>query len=110
MSESGSELLERLYRIVLERKSGNAENSYIARLFGKGSAKIAQKVGEEAVETVIAAIQRDKPAIVNESADLLFHLLVLWADTDVTPQEVMDEIRRREGTSGLVEKASRSTK
>lgn len=109
MSESAADTLERLYRIVLERKGGDAENSYIARLFGKGSPKVAQKVGEEAVETVIAAIQRDKGAIVNESADLLFHLLILWADTGVTPQQVIDEMRRREGTSGLVEKAARST-
>ena len=109
MSESAADTLERLYRIVLERKDGDAENSYIARLFSKGSPKVAQKVGEEAVETVIAAIQRDNGAIVNESADLLFHLLILWADTGVTPQQVIDEMCRREGTSGLVEKAARST-
>lgn len=107
MSETAAELLERLYRVVLERKDGDPDASYIARLFTKGSGKIAQKVGEEAVETALAAASRDKHAIVNESADLLFHLLILWADTGVQPAEVLAEIQRREGTSGLVEKAGR---
>lgn len=109
MSENFSDLLERLYHVVLERRDGDPDASYIARLLKKGREKVAQKVGEEGVETALAGVQGNHEAIINESADLIFHLLILWVETGVKPEEVLAEIRRREGTSGLVEKQSRTT-
>lgn len=105
-----NDILERLYDIVLERRVADPNKSYIAKRLQQGTAKISQKVGEEAVETVIAAMQGDKKEIINESADLLFHWLMLLADAGVTPKEVMDELERREGISGLDEKANRKLK
>lgn len=103
-------ILDELYQTILARRSADPAESYVARLFDKGRPKIAQKLGEEAVETVIAAMGGDRQAIVSESADLLFHLLVLWAETGVTPEMVMAELERREGVSGLAEKAARKTR
>lgn len=102
-----TDILERLYALVLERRKGDASKSYIAKRFGQGTAKIAQKMGEEAVETVIAAMQNDKKEIINESADMIFHWLMLLADAGVTLKDVMGELERREGISGLDEKAQR---
>lgn len=99
--------LSELYDVVAARKQADAASSYVASLYAKGRGKIAQKVGEEAVETVIAACQDDKPEIIAESADLLFHLMVLWADAGITPVEVMAELKHREGVSGHEEKAGR---
>jgi phosphoribosyl-ATP pyrophosphohydrolase len=110
MANASSEILERLYKIVQERRSADPEKSYIAKRLQQGTAKIAQKVGEEAVETVIAAMQGNKKEIISESADLIFHWLMLIADTGVTVSEVMAELERREGISGLDEKASRKLK
>lgn len=101
--------VQRLYDTVLSRKGANPESSWTARLFSKGREKIAQKVGEEAVEVVIDAIKDDKGAVVKESADLLYHLSVLWADIGITPKDVWQELSSREGTSGLAEKASRKS-
>ncbi|MFT6581708.1 MAG: phosphoribosyl-ATP diphosphatase [Alphaproteobacteria bacterium] len=100
-------MLDRLYEVIAARKGANAESSYTAKLFARGTPKIAQKLGEEAVETVIAALAQDRAAVTAESADLLYHLLVLWADKGVAPGDVWAELARREGVSGLVEKASR---
>jgi len=100
--------LDRLEATIRERRTGDPQASYVAKLTAKGRAKIAQKLGEEAVETVIAAIQDDKAALTGEAADLLFHLLVLLADAGVTLDEVRAELTRREGVSGLDEKASRN--
>ena len=100
-------ILERLYTIVLERRSADPEKSYIAKRLQQGTATIAQKVGEEAVETIIAAMGKNKQEIISESADLIFHWLMLLADAGVTVPEVMAELKRREGTSGLDEKANR---
>lgn len=80
----------------------------MARLTARGRAKIAQKVGEEAVETVIAAMASDRDGAIGESADLLFHLLVLLTDLDISLDDVLDELDRREGVSGIAEKASRT--
>lgn len=99
--------IDQLYATILERRGGDPEASYVARTLGRGRAKLAQKVGEEAVETVIAAIQDERSAVVAESADLLFHLLMLWADCGITPADVSAELDRRRGTSGLAEKAAR---
>jgi phosphoribosyl-ATP pyrophosphohydrolase len=88
-------LLDDLYSIIASRKGGNPEDSYTASLFEKGLAKIAQKVGEEAVETVIDGVSGPRERVISESADLLYHLLVLWAARDVKPQEVWDELAKR---------------
>jgi phosphoribosyl-ATP pyrophosphohydrolase len=96
-----------LESVIQTRRKGDPSTSYVARLTRKGRAKIAQKLGEEAVETVIAAIQDDKEALKGEAADLIFHLIVLLADAGLTLDDVRAELTRREGTSGLEEKANR---
>ncbi len=100
--------LDRLESIIRERRSGDPDASYVAKLSAKGRAKIAQKLGEEAVETVIAACLDDKVALTGEAADLIFHLLVLLADAGLSLDDVRAELARREGMSGLEEKASRT--
>lgn len=100
-------ITEDLFNIIKDRKNANPESSYVASLFDKGTAKIAQKVGEEAVETIIEAIQGDKEKITAESADLLFHLMILWADQGIEPDDIYQELQSRFGTSGHDEKASR---
>jgi phosphoribosyl-ATP pyrophosphohydrolase len=98
--------LDRLWRVINERRGADPKISYTARLFSRGRTKIAQKLGEEAVEAVIEGVRGDRTKLVGESADLLYHLFVLWADTGVAPSDVAAELTRREGTSGLVEKRS----
>ena len=102
-----ADTLKQLFDIIESRKGANGEESYVASLFEKGTSKIAQKVGEEAVETCIEAIQGDKDALASESADLLFHLMVLWADQGLKPEDIMQVLQGRLGTSGHEEKASR---
>jgi phosphoribosyl-ATP pyrophosphohydrolase len=99
--------LARLEAVIAERRSADPDASYVARLNAKGMKKIAQKLGEEATETVIAALTEDRAALVGEAADLLFHLLVLLDAKGVPLAEVLAELQRREGTSGIAEKASR---
>lgn len=106
-SASDWQALERLYDTIMSRKNADPESSYVAKLHAQGRTKIAQKLGEEAVETALAAALDERGSIVSESADLLFHLLVLWADAGVAPQDVLDELNRREGLSGLEEKRRR---
>lgn len=101
-------VLARLFDVILSRRGGDDERSYTARLFAKGRTKIARKVGEEAIEVVIAALQESPKQVAAESADLLYHLLVLWADTGISPEDVWAELAAREGVSGLDEKASRA--
>ena len=100
--------LEELYAVIASRKNADPQESYTARLFAKGTGKIAKKLGEEAVETVIAAMKADKAEITSESADLLFHLLVVLRMSDVPLSDVMAELERRTGQSGIAEKASRT--
>ena len=100
--------LTRLEATIARRLTASPDESYVAKLNSKGLAKIAQKVGEEAVETVIAAMSGEREELVSESADLLMHLLVLLQKKGVALDEVMAELDRREGLSGLDEKASRS--
>jgi phosphoribosyl-ATP pyrophosphohydrolase len=100
--------LDRLWRTIQSRRGADPQNSYTARLFARGRAKIAQKLGEEAVETVIEGVGDNPAALVGESADLLYHLLVLWAATGVSPEDVAAELERREGSSGLGEKRART--
>src|SRR5688572_16674390 len=97
---TANDTLERLYKLVLDRRKADPDKSYIARRLQQGTAKIAQKVGEEAVETVIAAMRKDKKELIGESADLLFHWLMLLADAGVPPADVIAELERREGISG----------
>lgn len=100
-------ILERLFDTISDRKTADPTTSYTAKLFSRGRARIAQKVGEEAVETVIAAATNNTAHIVSESADLLYHLLVLWADADIRPEQVWQTLESREGISGIAEKNSR---
>lgn len=103
------ETLMRLEATIASRRAGDPEASYVARLNARGLPKIAQKLGEEAVETVIAAMAQDRAGLVGEAADLLFHLLVLLNRQDVPLAEVLAELDRREGTSGIAEKAARKS-
>lgn len=103
-----TDIFKDLFDTIQSRKGADPESSYTASLLAKGTAKIAQKVGEEAVETCIEALQGNKDALANESADLLYHLMVLWADQGLTPDDIMKILQKRQGTSGHEEKASRS--
>ena len=107
MADPLGEALERLWRVIESRRGADPDTSYTARLFGRGNAKIAQKLGEEAVEAVIEGVRGDRAALIGESADLFYHLLVLWAALGVSPADVAAELARREGTSGIAEKRGR---
>ena len=109
-SDADEHVLERLYAVIDSRKGDDPETSYTARLFKRGRAQIAKKLGEEAVETLIEGIRGDGPKLVAESADMLYHLLTLWAACNVEPEAVWAELARREGLSGLAEKAARKQK
>lgn len=100
-------VLEDLYQVIASRKGTDPTTSYTAKLFAKGRGKIAKKLGEEAVETALAAVSESRERIISESADLMYHLMVLWADADITPANVWEELLRRRGTSGIAEKAGR---
>lgn len=99
--------LHTLEQTIRQRRTADPSTSYVAKLSARGRAKIAQKVGEEAVEAVIAAMAGDSDGVVGESADLIFHLMLLLADMDIAFDRVLDELDRREGVSGIAEKASR---
>ena len=107
-SQDGT-VLDRLFAVVESRLGDDPEQSYTARLLSQGRGKICAKLGEEAMETAVAALDETPGHVVRESADLLYHLLVLWADTGVVPAQVWEELARRKGVSGLEEKASRET-
>ena len=104
-----SETLLRLETTIAARRAADPDSSYVARLNAKGLGKIAQKLGEEAVETVIAALSGDRQELVGEAADLLFHLMVLLDNKGVPLSEVLAELDRREGMSGIAEKAARTS-
>lgn len=103
-----SDILERLADVVESRKAGDPETSYVSRLFARGADAILKKVGEEATETVMAAKDGDRLRIVGETADLWFHCLIMLAHYGLRPADVLAELRRREGISGIDEKAARS--
>ena len=105
-----SDILERLADVVESRKSGDPETSYVSRLFARGPDAILKKVGEEATETVMAAKDGDRLRIVGETADLWFHCLIMLAQYGLRPSDVLAELKRREGISGIDEKAARSNK
>jgi phosphoribosyl-ATP pyrophosphohydrolase len=102
-----AEPFTRLETIIRERRVADPALSYVASLFAKGRAKIAQKVGEEATETIIAAMQGDAKALTSEAADLIFHLMILLEEGGVSIDAVLAELEAREGVSGLAEKAAR---
>ena len=102
-----AEILDRLFDVVESRKGGDVDVSYTAKLLAAGTPKIAQKVGEEAVETVIEALADKDGKIAEESADLLYHLLVLWADKGVRPEDIWSVIADRFGISGIDDKNAR---
>jgi phosphoribosyl-ATP pyrophosphohydrolase len=99
--------LDRLFATIAARKGADPKSSYTAKLLAEGVEKCAKKFGEEATETVIAAVSRDKTELAKESADVLYHLAVLWAASGLTPGDVYAVLASREGQSGLDEKASR---
>jgi phosphoribosyl-ATP pyrophosphohydrolase len=106
MSEAHT--IDRLFALIESRKTADPTTSYTAKLFSQGVIKIAKKVGEEGVETALAAVAQDKEALASESADLLYHLLVLWAACGMTPAEAYSALEARAGRSGLGERASRA--
>lgn len=99
--------IEQLFEMVASRKGADADTSYTAKLYAKGRKKIAQKVGEEGLETALAAVSEGPEGVVSESADLLYHLAVLWADMGIKPVDVWAELERRQGVSGITEKQNR---
>jgi phosphoribosyl-ATP pyrophosphohydrolase len=108
MTMTDATVLDRLWQTIESRRDTDPALSHSARLLSRGTPKIAQKFGEEAVECLIEAVRgEDRAALVAESADVLYHLLVLWVDAGVRPDEVWAELTHREGTSGIAEKASR---
>lgn len=106
--ETDAIVLDRLWSVVMSRRDADPTISHSARLLSRGTAKAAQKFGEEAVECLIEAVRGDRDAVIAESADVLYHLVVLWVSSGVSPDEVWAELMRREGVSGIAEKASRA--
>jgi phosphoribosyl-ATP pyrophosphohydrolase len=107
MTNNDIEILERLFATIKSRQGADPSSSYTAKLFSAGDNKICEKIEEEALEVIQAALKETNDRVVSESADLLYHLLVLWASKDIEPAQVWAELARREGTSGIEEKNSR---
>ena len=104
-----SDILTRLEAVIEARKSEDADGSYVARLFAKGPEKCAEKFGEEAIEAIIAATKGDRENLTYEAADVIFHLMVMLSARDISFERVLDELARREGVSGIDEKAARES-
>jgi phosphoribosyl-ATP pyrophosphohydrolase len=102
--ENSGAVLDRLFEVIDGRRHADPATSHTARLFQKGTRKLAQKVGEESVELVIEAVRGKRERMIAESADLMYHLLVLWADAHLRPADIWAELARREGVSGFVHK------
>jgi phosphoribosyl-ATP pyrophosphohydrolase len=105
-----SDILFQLAATINARKSADPANSWTAKLLQKGPEKVAEKFGEEAVEAIIAAVKNDRENLTYEAADVLYHLLVMLASRDVELNDVLKELERRQGQSGVAEKASRTDK
>jgi len=101
------EALARLWATIEARRGASPDTSYTAKLFTAGPAEVARKLGEESLEAVIEAVKGDRAALTRESADVIYHLLVLWAAAGLSPDDIATELTRREGTSGIEEKKSR---
>ena len=108
MAKDDSDILMRLYEVIDSRKTDDTDTSYTAQLFNQGTSRIAQKLGEEAIETVIAVINKDHQATISECADLIYHMLVAWADAGIHPKDIMAELSDREVISGLTVKRARN--
>ena len=108
MKDIDATILDRLFATIESRKGADPSSSWTAKLLSGGPEKIAKKLGEESTETIIAALSQDGDALANESADLLYHLLVLWAAKGIAPDDVWRALESREGTSGIEEKESRN--
>jgi len=102
-------VLDKLAATIEKRRGDDPEKSYTAKLLSKGTKHVAKKLSEESAEAVIDAVSGNKDGLVRESADVLYHLLVLWADAGIAPARVWAELARREGTSGIAEKRARAT-
>ena len=103
------EIVDALYAVIESRRGGDPASSYTAQLLARGTGKIAEKVGEEAIESIVAALSEGPDALAEESADLIYHLCVLWADAGVRPEDVWAKLAERQGLSGLDEKANRKS-
>jgi phosphoribosyl-ATP pyrophosphohydrolase len=104
---AGAHPIDKLFATIAARRKADPKSSYTAQLLAQGVQKCAKKFGEEAVEAALAAVSKDKKALAAESADVLYHLLVLWAASGITPDDVYAALKAREGQSGLAEKAAR---
>lgn len=102
------DIIQRLADVLAERKGADPDSSYVAGLYAAGLNRILEKVGEEAIETVIAAKDGDRTEVVRETADLWFHCLVMLSHLDIAPSELLAELERRFGVSGIEEKAARA--
>lgn len=102
-----SDVMQQLAEVIVQRRQADPQESYVASLFHKGEDAILQKVGEEAIETVLAAKTGERDKIVSETADLWFHTMVMLAQNDLGPGDVLLELERRFGLSGIAEKAAR---
>lgn len=100
-------ILDKLFETIESRKNADAAQSYVASLFARGTNKIAEKVSEETTEAIIEAVQGNKQKLAEESADLLFHLMILWSDQGLNPNDIFQILEKREGISGHDEKTSR---
>lgn len=103
-----NDILQQLAEVLEQRKTADPESSYVAKLYGKGLDAILKKVGEEAIETVMAAKDGNKEQIIHETADLWFHTLIMLSQQGLGPDDVLNELARRFGLSGLEEKTNRS--
>ena len=106
-NQATAHFLDELYETIASRKGSDPKESYTAELFEEGLGKMAAKIGEEAAEVIVAALRETPEHVISESADLLYHLMVLWAEQGITPEDVMEELKNRAGTSGIEEKQSR---
>ncbi len=107
--KSKQDILLELQQVLEQRKGAEASESYVAGLYSEGLNKILEKIGEEATETILAAKDGDKQALIGETADLWFHTMVMLADQGLSVTDIIDELARRFGLSGLDEKASRTS-
>ena len=110
MPDRLGEALARLWATIDTRRGASPDSSYTAKLLSGGPAEVARKFGEESLEAIIEAVKSDGAALTRESADVLYHLLVLWAAAGLSPDDIAAELTRREGTSGIEEKRSRKNR
>ena len=102
-------IIDELFDVIEQRKGGDPESSYVARTVARGREHVAKKVGEEGVEVALAGALGDRKGVVSESADLLFHLLILWSDAGVRPADVLGELAGRRGVSGVERERRKGT-